>query len=43
MYVYIMFDIMFLKSNTGYTTIILELQFRYKTAWIKIIILKIKA
>jgi len=25
-YVYIMFDIMFLKSNTGYTTIILELQ-----------------
>lgn len=31
MYVYIMLDIMFLKSNTVYTTIILELQFRYKT------------
>lgn len=43
MHVYIMFDIMFLKSNTGYTTIILELQFRYKNVWIKSIILKINA
>lgn len=40
---YIMFDIMFLKSNTDYTTIILELQFRYKNVWIKSIILKINA